>query len=1430
VTTLVLSTALAPTAVLAETPTTTSVTTAQQGSAQGILDLQKADGWAQDAIVQAKQLGLMNGDPSGRFRPTDRITRAEFAVILSRLLQLDTPAVQASSFADVPASHWGLAQMEAVKAAGVMLGDGGGIFRPDEVITREELAVLLVKASQNEAEDGEWTVADHAEVSGWAQGYVQKALTLGLMSGDGTNFAPRQSALRQEVAMAAVNFVKKVPSKFTIAADSQVTVKGIPYGVVDPLKPLFSLRNAAALKNAVMRFEVKDKTITKITYLELANGGREAAAGEKEFSGNAVLATIDGDLVVGADYLSVLNLNVTGNLEVSKNVQHDFYSSHVAVGGQTLVNGGDANTVVFDSATLRGVVLNKPDVHVQAANGTAVEEMVVKSNARIEALGVTIPKVTVESGVTQLHLDGNGTIANLNVADQHAKVTLQAGTKVTQVVLPSGVQAADVFVNYEQVKGQIGGNNGNGNGNGNNGNSDNHREQTNMPNASDITFVETGDHVESVVVKNVPANTKVRIYDANLQGNLLGEAVSSAASSRSDVTVHLTTPLSAEGESVFVSLQTGTFLPSLRTEVLTGWVSMIDLTVAHKSGVHAFEAALTLKDNRTLADLNRVEVSFLYKDENEDTVLATLESRPQVKMTTQGAENELRVVAAREQKANDPDPNWKHSDWNGNHFQVPNGVLVKVTDLDGHVHTSFKRFGDLSAPALAAVNKAKTAEALRAVLEDDLKATALGVDTTLTSTYARLSEQVRQQLLQDLVGTYAQTNDFRVQFESKINEVSRMTPEQLKAATQAVIDMLPETDGITLDNYSAVLQQVELAEGLVAECTAQGISLDELNDLYKVNQARQAVDAMAAAYDQERFLAAANDALAQLPDAEAITVESLPALKPQIDAATAAVKAARANGSSTYDFTGLEKLVRVTRLKVDQLFATDENGELDKTRLAPDFTEDKLFEVADLFDGLVDPTLTAFTGKDRVQARHDYVEAMQRIKSLGLGNEIYLIGDDMNLAYILYLVQGFERDANLLPPPEQATLGDRGNVAFLLDMENSIVLLSGMVGVFIPNYEEFDAAALKLHAVAGALAPAVVESLFTDNTHSQLAEGVDQGKLGETSLFVKYADESVQADLYAIVEQAQQMFADQSSVVPEIILAWTENNPEPDYWNKELVAGDKLLVAGNKRGKVYLVPNAENPYSVEALEALVAEHRAASAAITGAGEGLVGEMLTNGLPSTEYRLFIADQFGNVKYSKTIYRIVDNVVPYVVWPLRDLHLKVNEPVPFVDLRFTFQDTEDDSLELSVKSSDESVIGALMAKGTMHLMPFAAGTATITVTATDTRGASCDATFQVLVDPADPNHDPVVSLPILDQTMTVGDADLNFDMTHVFIDEENDNIEILVPTSSDESVATVAFDGINMSVHAVGPGTATITVIAVDGKGGPGAVLTFRVQVS
>ena len=144
----------------------------------------------------------------GRFEPDRGVTRAEFTAMLARLLDLpDDPGLPA--FADVPDGAWHAPAIRAARAAGIALGGSGGRFRPNDAITREEMAVMLVRAAMHASPEAAapgtagTAYADDGRISAWARDAVNRVTALGLMRGlpDG-RFHPNGAASRAEAARA----------------------------------------------------------------------------------------------------------------------------------------------------------------------------------------------------------------------------------------------------------------------------------------------------------------------------------------------------------------------------------------------------------------------------------------------------------------------------------------------------------------------------------------------------------------------------------------------------------------------------------------------------------------------------------------------------------------------------------------------------------------------------------------------------------------------------------------------------------------------------------------------------------------------------------------------------------------------------------------------------------------------------------------------------------------------------------------------------------------------------------------------------------------------------------------------------------------------------------------------------------------------------
>ncbi|NLW45702.1 MAG: S-layer homology domain-containing protein [Syntrophomonadaceae bacterium] len=108
----------------------------------------KADDWFAPEIAKAKKSGYISGYPDNTIRPNNTITRQEIAVILAGILELDPSPAGINRFKDAgTVAPWSRDAMGAVTAAGILSGFPDGTCRPTDVATRAQAVVILSKAA-----------------------------------------------------------------------------------------------------------------------------------------------------------------------------------------------------------------------------------------------------------------------------------------------------------------------------------------------------------------------------------------------------------------------------------------------------------------------------------------------------------------------------------------------------------------------------------------------------------------------------------------------------------------------------------------------------------------------------------------------------------------------------------------------------------------------------------------------------------------------------------------------------------------------------------------------------------------------------------------------------------------------------------------------------------------------------------------------------------------------------------------------------------------------------------------------------------------------------------------------------------------------------------------------------------------------------------
>ncbi|WP_339824090.1 5'-nucleotidase C-terminal domain-containing protein [Paenibacillus sp. FSL R7-0163] len=160
--------------------------------------------WAKSSIDLLASKLIVSGTSNDTFSPSQSITRAEFAALITRSLGLAT-ANGETTFKDVNPSAWYADAIRTAAEAGLISGYTNGSFKPGSPITRQEMASVLAKAIKytgktlNADPAALAKFSDAASIPAWSQAAVAEIAAEGIIQGatDGS-FAPQKLATRAE--------------------------------------------------------------------------------------------------------------------------------------------------------------------------------------------------------------------------------------------------------------------------------------------------------------------------------------------------------------------------------------------------------------------------------------------------------------------------------------------------------------------------------------------------------------------------------------------------------------------------------------------------------------------------------------------------------------------------------------------------------------------------------------------------------------------------------------------------------------------------------------------------------------------------------------------------------------------------------------------------------------------------------------------------------------------------------------------------------------------------------------------------------------------------------------------------------------------------------------------------------------------------------
>lgn len=166
--------------------------------------------WSWSWIERLYSAGITSGCGGGNYCPESDVTRAQMAIFLERGMHGSTytpPAVGASTgFNDVPTNYWAAAWIKQLAADGITGGCGAGIYCPDDVVTRGQMAVFLLKAEHGSSYTppavGSSTGFSDVPTNYWSAAWIKQLAAEGITAGCSAGvYCPESPVTRAQMAV-----------------------------------------------------------------------------------------------------------------------------------------------------------------------------------------------------------------------------------------------------------------------------------------------------------------------------------------------------------------------------------------------------------------------------------------------------------------------------------------------------------------------------------------------------------------------------------------------------------------------------------------------------------------------------------------------------------------------------------------------------------------------------------------------------------------------------------------------------------------------------------------------------------------------------------------------------------------------------------------------------------------------------------------------------------------------------------------------------------------------------------------------------------------------------------------------------------------------------------------------------------------------------
>ncbi|MBQ3573331.1 MAG: S-layer homology domain-containing protein, partial [Clostridia bacterium] len=170
--------------------------------------------WATESINALLEKGIISKSDDKKFNPNNEITRAEYLKLVVEALGMADETAE-SDLNDVSKEDWFYKYVASAQSAEIVFGNELGEFNPNESITREDMAVIVIRAMEKAgieikaAPDEKFS--DDDSMSDYAKAAIYSLKGMGIINGVGDNrFNPLGNATRAETAKMIYELIKAV--------------------------------------------------------------------------------------------------------------------------------------------------------------------------------------------------------------------------------------------------------------------------------------------------------------------------------------------------------------------------------------------------------------------------------------------------------------------------------------------------------------------------------------------------------------------------------------------------------------------------------------------------------------------------------------------------------------------------------------------------------------------------------------------------------------------------------------------------------------------------------------------------------------------------------------------------------------------------------------------------------------------------------------------------------------------------------------------------------------------------------------------------------------------------------------------------------------------------------------------------------------------